>query len=68
MKYEESIIRLEKILEEINSNDVPVDTLVKLFDEGNKIAITCQKKLTEAKSKMKIIINKNNKITESDLK
>jgi len=68
MKYEESIIRLEKILEEINSNDVPVDTLVKLFDEGNKIAITCQKKLTEAKSKMKIKINKNNKITESDLK
>ena len=68
MKYEESIIRLEKILEKINSNDVPVDRLVKLFDEGNKIAITCQKKLTEAKSKMKIIINKNNKITESDLK
>ena len=68
MKFEESLIRLEKILQEIESRDLDIDKLINLFEEGNTIASKCQKDLTRAKSRMNIIMKENSKIKTKDFK
>ena len=45
MKYEESIKRLEDILKEIESKDVDLEKMLKLFDEANLVASKCQQEL-----------------------
>ena len=68
MKFEKSLKRLEQILEQIETKDLDVDKLINLFEEGNKIANQCQKDLSKAQSKMKIIIKDNDKIKTEDIK
>ena len=68
MTFEKALKRLEKILEEIETNDLDVEKLINLFEEGNNIANKCQKDLTKAQSKMKIIMKKNDIITTKDMK
>ena len=68
MKFEESLKRLEKILQEIEAKDLDVDKLINLFEEGNSIASKCQNDLSKAKSKMKIIMKENEKIKTKEIK
>jgi len=67
MKFEKSISRLEQILKEIESDNIPLDELLELFNEANKVASKCQVDLNKVKSKMKLIIKENNLIKEKDL-
>ena len=68
MKFEKALKRLEDILQEIETKDLDVEKLINLFEEGNKIANKCQKDLTKAQSKMKIIMKKNDEILSKDIK
>ena len=68
MKFEKALKRLEDILQEIETKDLDVEKLINLFEEGNKIANKCQKDLTKAQSKMKIIMKKNDSILSKDIK
>jgi len=68
MKFEESLKRLEKILQEIETEDLDVDILINLFEEGNSIAVKCQKDLSKAQTKMKTIMKENKKIKTKEIK
>jgi len=68
MKFEKALQRLEEILEEIETKDLDVDKLVNLFEEGNNIANKCRKDLSQAKSKMKLIMKENDKIKTKEIK
>lgn len=41
LKYEEAFARLEQIVEEMNSASVPLDELMKLYEEGMELAKHC---------------------------
>ena len=66
MQYEDSLKRLEEILKEIESKDVGLEKMLKLFDEANLVASKCQADLNKAKTKIRSILEKNGKIKMSD--
>ena len=50
--FEESLERLETIVESMESGDIPLAELVSKFEEGNKLLTDCQKRLKDAELKI----------------
>jgi exodeoxyribonuclease VII small subunit len=50
--FEEALKRLESIVETMESEDLPLETLLARFEEGTKLVKVCQAKLTEAEIKI----------------
>ena len=50
--FEESLERLETIVESMESGDIPLAELVSKFEEGNNLLIACQKRLKDAELKI----------------
>jgi exodeoxyribonuclease VII small subunit len=55
-KFEESLNRLEKIVETLEKGDLPLDDAVKAFTEGIQLAQQCHKKLEEAENKVQMLL------------
>lgn len=60
MKFEEAYRRLEEILEKMNSGKASLDDSLKLYEEADKLIVTCQKTLSEAEKKIEIMIKSRN--------
>ena len=52
LSFEEAIKNLETIVEEMESNDLPLENLLARFEEGTKLAKVCQTKLADAELKI----------------
>jgi len=50
--FEEALKRLETIVETMESEDLPLETLLARFEEGTRLVKVCQAKLTEAEIKI----------------
>lgn len=57
--FENSLKKLEGIVENLEEPDLPLDKSLKLFEEGIKQARFCEKKLTEAEGKVEKLIKDN---------
>ncbi|MDD5923820.1 MAG: exodeoxyribonuclease VII small subunit [Clostridia bacterium] len=55
MKYEESLIKLENIISQLESGEKSLDESLKLYAEGAKLSEFCYKTLSEAKQKLTLI-------------
>ena len=71
--FEENIEKLEEILTKLEDEKLPLDTSVKLYEEGMKLISKCNRELEDAERKIKIL-TKNSEgeivetpITENDL-
>ena len=62
--FESALDRLEEITELMESGDVALEKSIDLYTEGLEIAKYCNKKLSEAESKIKIIKEKSGKLIE----
>ncbi len=56
--FESAIARLENLVEEMESDRMPLEQLLVAYEEGNKLVKVCQKKLAEAEKKIEIIQRK----------
>ncbi len=61
-KFEECLDRLEKIVDELEKGDVPLDRALELFDEGMKLSGSCRKELEEAEGKVEVLLKRNGKL------
>lgn len=61
-KFEECLDRLEKIVDELEKGEVPLDRALELFDEGMKLSGSCRKELEEAEGKVEILLKRNGKL------
>ena len=61
-KFEECLDRLEKIVDELEKGDVPLDRALELFDEGMKLSGSCRKELEEAEGKVEILLRRDGKL------
>ena len=61
-KFEESLQRLETIVNELEKGDVPLDRALALFDEGMKLSGSCRKELEDAEGKVEIRLKRNGKL------
>ena len=53
--FETAIGRLEGLVEEMESQDLPLERLIVNYEECIKLVKTCQQKLAEAEKKIEII-------------
>lgn len=56
LKYEDALKRLEKLVAELDKSEVDLETRLKKFEEGTKLARALLKKLDQAKKKVEILM------------
>jgi exodeoxyribonuclease VII small subunit len=61
-KFEDCLERLEKIVQELEKGDAPLDQSLTLFEEGMQLSSSCRKELEEAGGKVEILLKKNGKL------
>jgi exodeoxyribonuclease VII small subunit len=52
MPFEQALKKLESIVESMEGDDLPLETLLTRFEEGSRLAKLCQAKLAEAELKI----------------
>ena len=53
---EKSLASLEKIVDELESGDLPLEKAMQKFEEGIKLTRSCQSALREAEQKVEILM------------
>ena len=61
-KFEECLQRLEKIVQDLEKGDVPLEKSLTLFEEGMQLSAACRKELEEAEGKVEILLKQNGKL------
>ena len=61
-KFEESLQRLEKIVDDLEKGNVPLEQAIKLFEEGVKLSNSCRQELEAAEGKVEILLKQNGKL------
>ncbi len=61
-KFEECLQRLEKIVDELERGDIPLEKALTLFEEGMQLSGSCRKELEEAEGKVEILLKQNGKL------
>ena len=52
LPFEEALKKLENIVEAMEADDLPLETLLAKYEEGSKLAKICREKLSEAELKI----------------
>ena len=60
--FESALARLEEITRELEEGELSLENSLKKFDEGIKLADYCNQKLTDAKTKVEILLQKDGKL------
>ena len=58
--FEESLVRLEEILEIMNSGKATLDESLALFEEADKLITKCNKRLQDAERKIEVLVKNRN--------
>jgi exodeoxyribonuclease VII small subunit len=58
--FETAFSRLEEILEKMNEGSASLDDSLKLYEEADKLIISCNKRLTQAEQKIETLIKNRN--------
>jgi exodeoxyribonuclease VII small subunit len=56
LNFEDAFIRLEVILEKMNSGAIGLDESLKLYEEADRLIVICNKRLTDAERKIEILV------------
>ncbi len=54
--FEQSMKQLERIVQELEGGDLPLETAIKKFEEGMKLTKFCSEKLDETEKKVSILL------------
>ena len=57
INFEDAMEKLEKIAEELESEDLSLDASVKKFEEGMELSKKCNEMLQNAEKKITVLIN-----------
>lgn len=56
--FEDSIRKLESIVEQMEKGDLSLEDSLKLFEEGVALSATCKKELDDAEGKVQMLIKR----------
>jgi len=62
--FEEDLAKLETIVKELESGEVPLDDAINKFSEATKLAKKCDEKLKNAEESIHKILNEDGTITD----
>jgi exodeoxyribonuclease VII small subunit len=54
--FEESLRQLEKIVDQLEHGDLPLDESIRLFEEGVRLSTACKQELDAAEGKVQILM------------
>ena len=60
LPFEEALKRLEGIVDSMENDDLPLETLLSKYEEGTRLAQTCQSQLASAEVKVQQLERKAN--------
>ncbi len=61
-KFEECLQRLEKIVDDLERGDIPLEQALSLFEEGIQLSNSCRKELEDAEGKVEILLKHDGKL------
>ena len=64
--FEQALARLEEIVRALEGGNVPLEDLIKLYDEGTALVKQCTEKLNAAEEKVRLLQMKDGALTEGD--
>lgn len=67
LSFEDALKRLEAIVQQLESGDVPLDRSIELYAEGDRLRAQCQKRLADAQARIdKIIAGSDGRISGTE--
>lgn len=54
--FEESLKQLEKIVDQMERGDLPLEESIRLFEEGTRLSAACKEHLDAAEGKVQILM------------
>ena len=67
LTFEEALKRLEEVVDTLESEDVPLETAINLFQEGMQLSQICGQKLDKVEQKIETLIEENGKVVVKPL-
>ena len=64
--FEQALSRLEQIVKSLEGGNVPLEDLIKLFDEGTSLVKLCTERLDKAEEKVRLLQMKDGALTEEE--
>jgi exodeoxyribonuclease VII small subunit len=61
-KFEDCLERLEKIVNELEKGELPLERALGLFEEGVQLSNSCRKELDAAEGKIEVLMRQNGKL------
>jgi exodeoxyribonuclease VII small subunit len=61
-KFEECLDRLEKIVNDLEKGELPLEKALALFEEGVQLSNSCRKELDAAEGKIEVLMKQNGKL------
>ena len=68
LSFEESLKKLEDIVEHLESGDIDLEKSVELYEQGMNLKKICEEKLKKVENQIKKIKVENNKIQKENFK
>jgi exodeoxyribonuclease VII small subunit len=59
VSFEEALENLESVVAKMEEGRLPLEEMMKSFEEGNKLAKICSAKLKEIEKKIEVLVGKN---------
>ncbi|MFA7184448.1 MAG: exodeoxyribonuclease VII small subunit [Victivallales bacterium] len=59
MPFEQALEELEKLVEDMEQGDLPLDEMIKRFERGTVLARHCRQKLSKLEKKIEVLIKDN---------
>ncbi|WJY28430.1 exodeoxyribonuclease VII small subunit [Sporosarcina trichiuri] len=66
MKFEDAMLQLEKIVQQLETGDVPLEDSITLYKKGMELSSFCQQKLQSAEKQLISIVDKDGTATPFD--
>lgn len=59
LPFEEAMEKLESVVEQLESGDVPLEKAIQLFEQGMKLSQICGAKLERLEQQVEILVQEN---------
>ncbi len=66
MKFEEAMMQLEKIVQQLETGDVPLEDSISLYKQGMELSAFCQQKLQHAEKQLITIVDETGETAAFD--
>jgi exodeoxyribonuclease VII small subunit len=67
LSFEKAMAQLEKIVQELESEELPLEKAINKFEEGIKLSKFCNQKLEESEKKVTLLMEgQDGRLTEAD--